>query len=120
MPAELKVNLDKESLTAGAQDVVNVEIKIVDADGNFVPTADNLIRFAIEGEGKIIGVDNGNPRDHNSYKINQRNAFNGLCLAVVQSTDKTGKIKLIIKSDGLRDQVVEINSAKGNNPPVLE
>lgn len=70
--------------------------------------------------GRIIGVDNGNPLDHSSYKINQRKAFNGLCLVIVQSTNKPGKIKLVAESDDLKGNVVEINSAEGSISPVID
>ncbi len=119
-PAALQLNIDMDSLTANSQDVAHIEVRVVDADGNIVPTANNLVKFFIEGEGKIIGVDNGNPQDHNSYKINQRNAFNGLCLAIIQSTNKPGKIKLIAKSDGLKEAFVEISSIEGNTFYILD
>ena len=82
----MQLNIYNNSLVANSQDVAQVEVRIVDANGNVVPTSNNLVTFSIEGEGKLIGVDNGNPQDHNSYKINKRNAFNGLCFAIVQST----------------------------------
>jgi beta-galactosidase len=82
--------------------------------GRVVSDADNNIEFNIEGEGKIIGVDNGNPVDHNSYKLNSRKAFNGLCQAVIQSTTNPGKIKLIVKSEGLNGASVDLTSIKNN------
>lgn len=118
-PASLQLFIDRESLNANSQDAAHIEVRVVDEDGNIVPTADNLIKFSIEGEGKIIGVDNGNPQDHNSYKITQRNAFNGLCLAIIQSTNKPGKIKLTARSEGLKEAVVGINSIEGNKPYIL-
>jgi beta-galactosidase len=119
-PAAIKLSVDRDTVSADARDVAHVEVRILDVDGNIVPTADNLITFIIEGEGKLIGVDNGNPRDHDSYKINRRHAFNGMCLAVVQSTVKSGKIKLNAKGDGLAEAVVEISVRKGNAIPFLQ
>lgn len=118
-PAALRLKINSDSLIANSQDVAHIEVQIVDSDGNVVPTADNLVIFSIEGEGKIIGVDNGNPQDHQSYKINQRNVFNGLCLAIVQSINKSGKIKLTVKSDGLKGETVEIISIERNMLNVL-
>ena len=103
-------------LIANSQDVVQVEVQIIDPDGNIIPTANNLITFSVEGEGKIIGVDNGNPQDHNSYKINRRNAFNGLCFVIIQSTNNPGKIKLTANSDGLKENsVLIISTSEVNN-----
>lgn len=91
------------------------------SDTHISPTIHiNLVTFSVEGEGKLIGVDNGNPQDHNSYKINKRNAFNGLCFAIVQSTQKAGKIKITVESDGLKGETIEINSIQENIVPALD
>lgn len=113
-PASLKLNVDRDILIADAYDVANVEVAVVDKEGNVVPTAGNLVQFSIEGEGKIAGVDNGDPRDHDSYKTDHRKAFNGLCLAIVQSLNKPGRIKLVAKSEGLQETSIEIIVQNGN------
>ncbi len=119
-PDAIHLNVYKNTLIANSQDVSQIEVEIVDDDSNVVQTADNLVTFSIEGEGKIIGVDNGNPQDHNSYKLNWRKVFNGLCLVIIQSTSRPGRIRLTVKSDGLKGETVEINSVKGNAFPVLD
>ncbi len=64
----------------------------------------------IEGEGKIIGVDNGNPISHEDFKTNRRKAFNGLCLVVLQATAKPGKLRLMARAQGLKEAAIEIES----------
>jgi len=104
----------RDTLISDSRDVSIINIEIIDSMGRVVSDADNNIEFNIEGEGKIIGVDNGNPVDHNSYKLNSRKAFNGLCQAVIQSTTNPGKIKLIVKSEGLNGASVDLTSIKNN------
>jgi len=108
-PYAIKLKADRKSISADSRDVVHIEFSVVDKNGNIVPTADNMINFSIEGEGKIIGVDNGNPFDHDSYKIPQRKVFNGLGLAIVQSKNKTGEIKFTAKSEKLKEAEIKIN-----------
>ena len=72
-----------------------LRLKLVDENGLVVPTANNAIEFKVEGEGVLIGTDNGNPQDKTQMKSKQRNAFNGLALAVIQSTEKGGNITVI-------------------------
>jgi beta-galactosidase len=72
--------------------------------------ADNEITFELKGEGGIIGVDNGNLASDESYKGNRRKAFNGLALAVVQSTAKAGRIQLTATSPGLKPGSVIITT----------
>jgi beta-galactosidase len=113
-PASLKMSVDRDTVMADAHDAANVEVTVVDKEGNVVPTADNLVQFFISGEGKIAGVDNGNPRNHDAYKNDHRKAFNGLCLALIQSLEKPGRIKLIAKSEGLKDASIEIIVREGS------
>ena len=108
-PDAIKLKADRKSISADGRDVVHIEFSVVDKNGSIVPTADNLIKFTIEGEGKLIGVDNGNPVDHDSYKIPQRKVFNGLGLAIIQSSGKAGNIKLTAKSERLKAAEIGIN-----------
>jgi len=111
-PAVVQLSLDQEALRADGQDVAHLKVEIIDSDGNVVPTADNLLQFDIEGEGRIIAVGNGNPMDHNPYKARQRHAFNGLCLAIIQSTRTAGKIHVQVNSHKLKGGEIEIITRK--------
>jgi beta-galactosidase len=51
-------------LRADGEDVAVFTVTAFDAQGRFVPVAQNKINFAIEGAGKIIGVGNGDPSCH--------------------------------------------------------
>jgi beta-galactosidase len=108
VPATLRLTKDKQQIESDNRDVAHVKVEIVDKDGNVVPAADNKVFFTVEGPAKIIGVDNGNPYDHNSMKINERNAFHGLCLSIIQTTGKAGNIKITAKADNLGSSMVEI------------
>lgn len=107
-PAKIVVSADRDIIAADAQDVSHITVQIVDGNGVFVPTADDLITFEIVGEGKIIGVDNGNPASRESFQSDHRKAFNGLCLAIVRAAGKPGKIRLIARAAGLKEDSVEI------------
>jgi beta-galactosidase len=74
------------------------------------PTAGNEVAFALEGEGKIIGLDNGDTLSHEDYQSNRRKAFNGLCLAIVQSTGKPGQIRVTASSPGLKPGSVTVTT----------
>ena len=120
VPSAIQLKVYKDSIIADSRDVAQIEIQIVDSENNVVPTANNLVAFSVEGEGKIIGVDNGNPQDHNSYKNNRRNAFNGLCFVIVQTTNNQGKIRLTAKSEGLKGETIELISIGRSTVPVQE
>jgi beta-galactosidase len=100
--ASIELSADREVIAADRRDVAHFTAKILDAPGRVVPGADNEIAFEIQGEGKLVGLDSGNPLSHENYKASRRKAFHGLCLAIVQSTAKPGRIQLTATSPGLK------------------
>jgi beta-galactosidase len=109
-PAKLFVHPDRSEINADGNDLSFVTIDVVDENNVIVPNAENLVKFKIEGSGAIVGVDNGNPVSHESFKAPQRKAFYGKCLAVVQAGDQPGIIKLTATSEGLPAASVDISA----------
>jgi beta-galactosidase len=101
---------DRKLIKSDGRDLSFVTVKVVDADGNVVPHADNLVSFQLTGEGSLAGVDNGSPISHEPFKANYRKAFHGLALAIIQSKDKAGRITLRATSDGLAPTSVVIDA----------
>jgi beta-galactosidase len=107
-PSQTLINADGEDLS-----IINVSIR--DMSGNVATTASNLIHFAIQGPGKIIGVGNGDPSCHEPDQYAspsdwKRSAFNGYAQVIVQSTKIPGEITLTASADGLQSQTVYIQS----------
>ena len=111
-PSEVVLNSDVNMLKADGCDVAIIKIAIKDAKGRVVPTANNLVKFSIEGPGQIIGTGNGNPSSHEPDKATQRMAFNGYCLVLVQSKKQAGVIKLKASSDILKGDEILIKTNK--------
>jgi beta-galactosidase len=109
-PASIALSVDRETIAADRRDVAHLTVKILDAQGRVVPIADNEVTFEIQGEGRIIGVDNGNPQSHEAFKGNRRQAFYGLSLAIVQSTAKAGRIQITATSPGLQSGSATIDT----------
>jgi len=95
----------KTTMLADGKDATVINISAVDKEGREVPDADNMIRFNIEGDAKIIGVGNGNPSSHEPDKcvdgMWQRSLFNGKCQVIVQSGASAGVIKFEALANGL-------------------
>jgi beta-galactosidase len=101
-PSRVALHSDVSKLKADGCDVAVIRVAIQDAKGRVVPTADNRVQFSVEGPGRIIGVGNGNPSSHEPDKAEQRKAFNGYCLVLVQADQQTGEIKLTASSESLK------------------
>jgi beta-galactosidase len=106
--AKIELSVDRKTIKADGEDLSFVTVRILDANGNLVPHADNLIQFKIDGEATIASVDNGNPISHEPFKASYRKAFNGLALAIIQSKEKQGKVTVTATSEGLKQSSVSI------------
>ncbi len=110
--AALRISVDTTAISADGSDVALVHVDVVDNGGNVVPDADNQVAFTLNGDARLMGVDNGNPRDDTAFKLNSRKAFNGHLFAVVQAGRKPGNILLRAASDGLKPASVSIKMQK--------
>ncbi|HTR78135.1 MAG TPA: hypothetical protein VMH39_08490, partial [Gemmatimonadaceae bacterium] len=105
-PAAVALEPDRNALDANGADISLVTARIVDDQGRTMPIATNLVTFRLTGPGQLLGVGNGDPSCHEPDKGDQRSAFNGLCLAIVQATRTPGAITLQAESPGLKPAVV--------------
>jgi len=85
---------------------------MVDAAGNIVPDADNLIQFSVKGDAEIAGTDNGLQTSMESFKSSRHKAFNGLALVVVQSKEKEGNVIVTASSQSLQTASLIISTKK--------
>ncbi len=109
-PGQIRLESDREVITADGKDLSFVTVSVLDNDGNLVPKASNRVKFEVEGPGFIAGVDNGDQTSHESFKSNQREVFNGLALVIIQSSGEQGPIKLRAVSEGLVSAEITIRT----------
>jgi beta-galactosidase len=126
-PGEVKVVARKDGKevgeqtikTAGAPDHIRLSYdykgkttdfivaEVVDKDGNLCPWADDLIYFIGEGDGRILGTDNGCQTSMERFTSPQRHAFHGKCMVVV-----TGNGSITAKSPTLEPTWIEFTVKK--------
>lgn len=95
---ELKV-FDKE-LCADGIDMTHVEITIVDARGNRVCNAENMLFVSVEG-GCLMGLENGFQEDTQPYPLPYRRAHNGRLLLYVGAPEAAGTIAVKVTAEAL-------------------
>ena len=115
---------DRKLINADGEDISIVNVTAIDSEGNEVPTANESLIFEIKGNGKIIGVGNGNPSSHEPDKYlkgnYKRSLFNGKCQVIVQSTKDAGKIILTARSERLKASAVEISTVATEIRPAVK
>ena len=77
-PARIRLSKDYQG-----KNTTFITAEVVDKDGNLCPWADDMIYFISEGDGKILGTDNGCQTSMENFKVPQRKAFFGKCMVVV-------------------------------------
>lgn len=106
----IKLTADRPVISADGCDLCFITATIVDNIGFVVPLANEPVSFSVEGFGEIEATDNGDPTNMDSFSAQQRNAFNGLCLAIVKAqAGKSGKLKIMAKSPNLKLAEIEIS-----------
>ena len=110
-----KVVCEQTIRTAGAPDHIRLSVdyqgkettfikaEVVDKDGNICPWAEDQICFIFEGEGGILGTDNGCQTSMERFTSPLRRAFFGKCLVVVK-----GKGSITAKSAMLKSAWIEV------------
>ena len=116
-PAGVRLVKEEHAIAADGKDLTYIYYEIVDSEGNVVPTANNLVRFQLHGQGQLVGVDNGEQASRERYKAQPdgswiRRAFNGKGVAIVKSTEQAGKFTLTAHSDLLKSGQVTVFTGK--------
>jgi beta-galactosidase len=81
-------------------DVTHVEVRIVDANGTIVPTADHLLQFETSPDTDWVAADGGDPYSVEPFLDQQHQAFQGRCLAIIRSKN-SGAPQLTVRTAGL-------------------
>ncbi|MEO6674761.1 MAG: beta-galactosidase GalA [Ginsengibacter sp.] len=118
--ATIVVQTSKTTMLADGRDAVVINISVIDRQNREVPDANNLIRFTIKGDGKIIGVGNGDPSSHEPDKFSdsmwQRKLFNGKCQVIVQAGKNRSDIHFEATGDSLIKAATSIHSIQPGTP----
>ena len=100
-PYAIRLMPESTSIMNDGADTAIVNVAVVDKKGIIVPYADNLIHFDIEGDGYVRGVGNGDPNSHELDNVPYRQAFCGLCQALITSKLGAKALKLRAWSEGI-------------------
>lgn len=107
----LKLEADRNEISADGQDLSFVSVAVVDDDGEIVPQATNSIKFSIIGPGEIVATDNGSQSDLTPFPSHTRKAFSGQALAIIRTREgEKGEIKITASAEGLTGASVVITA----------
>ena len=107
----------KIEVIADGEDLIFVEIGTIDENGIHVANANNRVEVSVSEAGRLIGLDNGDSTDYDSYKGTSKRLFSGKLLAIIAANHEPGNITMTVTSIGLTS-VSQIFSVQEGEIPV--
>jgi beta-galactosidase len=112
---------DRDTILANGEDCSVITVSALDAAGREVPVANNLVRFELQGGGRILGVGNGDPSCHEADKYLEgswnRSLFNGKCQVIVQSGFLPARLTLYAGASGVGPATIAITAKPATARP---
>ena len=106
----IKIYPENTVVKADGKDLLFLEIGTVDDKGNPVENACDRVQVKVTGAGKLVGLDNGDSTDYDSYKGISRRLFSGKLLAMIQPVGKPGEILVQVSAKGLKEAALTCQS----------
>ena len=110
-PVQLAIVSDRHRLNADGNDTAHLEIRAIDEEGNLVPQSDIECHVEVKGAGRLIGLDNGNPRDVSPFNETKEKLYLGRCMAFIQAARELGGIEIVASAPDLKSVTLRIPAA---------
>lgn len=91
---------DRDAVGSDFDSLVYVRARVVDAKGVTVPGSNHRLRFAVRGAGTLVATDNASSTDHTPFASPERDALNGVAVALVRGAGG-GQVIIEARADGL-------------------
>ncbi|KAM0127282.1 hypothetical protein ACHAP3_008850 [Botrytis cinerea] len=112
-PSSLKLTTDRTTLSSSGKDVAIVRVAVVDAEGHFVPNAQDVVKFSAEGPGRVAGLCNGNTTFSKYLRSTEETAlFHGQAVAYIEAATDEGDIRVTAMAPGLNLGTTTIQVSK--------
>ena len=79
-------------LDVEAGELIQVEVSLRDEAGRLVTSQDIELRFALTGDGEIVGIDNGKPDDLTPYSSHRRETYKGQAIVYIRPGADAGTL----------------------------
>jgi beta-galactosidase len=96
---KLQLEPDAIDWKADGTDLQHVHIYAVDSKGRRVWDAQDKLTFSVEGDARIVAVDNGNLYSHELHTGNERRLYNGSALVILRAGKTPGKVVLTVTDE---------------------
>jgi len=106
----LKLEPDIINWKADGLDLQHIRVYAVDSKGRRVFDANQNLTFEVEGNARIVAVDNGDLTSEELHVGNQRRLFQGSALVILRSGQQPGEVILKASTSGLKAAKVKLQT----------
>ena len=110
-PARLRLTPDRRVITADGQDLSFITVEVVDKDGIVCPDAAIPCEAIVKGQGTLLSFASADLKDREPYTSPKVTTWKGRALLVVRSSQKTGNVRVSIKSN-LPTATIQLENVK--------
>ncbi|AWG22786.1 glycoside hydrolase family 2 [Flavobacterium faecale] len=107
-PYSIRLTTDATSLSADGYDVAHIIAQLVDEKGVEVKTENVDLTFEVDGNAKVLGVDNGSNSNIQDYQSNKLTTDKGRALLLIQSLKKGGTVRIKASSKTLKSNNITV------------
>ena len=100
--SEVHLNREVPDLAGADADVIPLIISVTDSQQRLNPLAKNKVTIHIEGDAKILGVDNGDLSDHEPYQSDAIEVREGKALVWIKTGSRLKDIIITASAKGLK------------------
>ncbi len=93
-----------------ASDAYHVEVRLHDAEGHRVRHLEAEVAFTLEGQARLLGVDNGSARSVQPYASDRLITSQGRALAVVEPLGGRGGLSVRVSGESLMQASLDLAS----------
>ena len=104
----LRLEADRQSLSADTLDLCYVTATLVDGQGRRVYNDDRELSAFLRGPGTLAGFGSNNPCTEESYGTGRRFTWHGHAMLVLRAGDAPGQLELTVSTQGMETQMLQI------------
>lgn len=108
-PAGIRITMEKDEILADGQSLAYGVVEIVDADGNYVPTAADVKATAkVGGAASLAGFGTGRAATEENYTTGNFTSYEGRWQIIVRAGYEAGEVEVKVEAEGLGEATAKL------------
>ncbi|MBQ8424339.1 MAG: DUF4982 domain-containing protein [Coprobacter sp.] len=111
-PSQIRLSLDRDTLTADGKDLAFITVDVCDEAGNLCPRDASMLFVKVSGNGRLRAMCNGDATDLTSFASNYMRVFNGKLVLIIEAGRDSGNIEVMVSGERLNAATCKLTTIK--------